>query len=55
MEDFRERGFGGGDWGIIPVGMASRSAGEIAGRDSGRDSGGSRRVRGGLGIKRASY
>ena len=35
MEDFRERGFGGGDWGIIPVGMASRSAGEIAGESAG--------------------
>lgn len=46
MEDFRERGFGGGDWGIIPVGMASRSAGEIAGESA---------VRGGLGIKRAFY
>ena len=46
MEDFRERGFGGGDGGIIPVGMASGSAGEIAGESEGS---------GGLGIKRAFY
>ena len=40
MEDFRECGFGGRDWGIIALGKAQSSVGEIAG---------------GLVIKRASY
>ena len=31
MEDFRECGFGGRDWGIIALGKAQSSVGEIAG------------------------
>lgn len=31
MEDFRECGFGGGDWGIIPLGKAPSSVGAIGG------------------------